>query len=78
MPDLSKVNANASAIAGGTISILLIDLLIEKGIITHEEARALLTTAQAGLRQRLGDNPTVVEACRIISSVYQRLPKHDA
>ena len=45
MNDASTARAIGMGIAGGAIVTALIDLLIEKGMVDHEEARRVLESA---------------------------------
>ena len=40
-------NANATAIAGGAVSLALIQVLIRKDILTRDDARSILNAAQS-------------------------------
>jgi len=70
--------ANAVAIAGGTVAAALLDVLIEKGILTEGDAMAVCLTAQTELVPYTGNGGDAVEAARIIGEVYSRLAKSGA
>jgi hypothetical protein len=70
---------HAVGIAGGSICLALIDLLIRKEILTGAEAREVLSAAQRQLSPfstGIDDaGAKAAEACRIIGELFSGLPK---
>jgi hypothetical protein len=78
MPKVSEEFANATAIAGGFVSIHLFKTLIDKGALSVEEGLAVLKKARNGMEQAIGVrhlDPTLFEAEKVLSSLYASL--HD-
>jgi hypothetical protein len=76
---MSKVSgefANATAIASGFISIHLLKMLIEKGVLDAGEGIAVLKQARNDLERAIGVrhlDPALFEAGKVISGVYASL-----
>ena len=64
------ISANSSAIAGGAISVSLIDTLVEKGVLTKDDALSILREAQSKLQPFLSV-PDAALAANIINSLYE-------
>jgi hypothetical protein len=60
---------NAQAIAGGMIASALIDFLVEKDIMTKDEAVAILLTASKRTAPFALKNPDASLAARIIDGI---------
>jgi hypothetical protein len=61
----------ASAIAGSTIAISLFNVLIDKKIISREEALSILKEAQGFLK----NSPSAIDSARVVGSIYERIIK---
>jgi hypothetical protein len=68
LPDTSFSNA----IAGGAIVGPLLDVLITKGLIQHDEVRSILTGAERILANATSED--AMEAARIIAEWLQKFP----
>ncbi len=67
--------ANAVAIAGGAIAASLLDMLIEREVITDADAAAICDAAQKSLLPYTGNGGDAVEAARIVGEAYARFTK---
>jgi hypothetical protein len=59
----------SAAIAGGAIVGPLLDILIAKGIVSHDEVRSILTSARSILANASSED--AIEGARIISERLQ-------
>jgi hypothetical protein len=76
MSGISQAFANGAAIASGFIAVRLFELLIEKGIISADEGRAVLEEAHADVARAVDVrrlDSELVEAHRIVSVLYRKL-----
>ena len=62
---------NDIAIAGGAVALALIDHLVKSGKLTTDDAKAILTAAQARVRIF----PTENEAALVVGEIYGGLRK---
>jgi hypothetical protein len=72
-------NAMSIAIAGGAVSVALIEFLTTTGVLTRDDAREILTDAKTRLGPFMSittptgvalNNPDAVNAARIIAELY--------
>jgi hypothetical protein len=74
MSEESKAAAAALSLAGGVIVTALLDTLIEKGILSHRDVRAVLETAVEDLGP-YQTTPEGFEATSIVADLLQRYPE---
>lgn len=64
-------------VAGGAVLTVLLDELLNKGVLTNDEIRAVLQKAQNGVVAFFGSS-VGREAGRAISSLFARFPENNA
>jgi hypothetical protein len=63
------INANAIAIAGGAVAASLVDALIDKGLLTEDEAASVRARALQLLTPYTMTSGDAEAACRIITDM---------
>jgi polyhydroxyalkanoate synthesis regulator phasin len=63
--------ALASAIAGGAITAALIETLFDKGVLTLDEARAILNSAMRSISPYVQEGEAAFEASQIIGGLLR-------
>lgn len=66
--------AQGLALAGGAVLTILLDELLNKGILTNDEIRSILQRSQNGVASLLGTE-IGREASRAISGLFARFPE---
>jgi hypothetical protein len=78
-------NAIAVAIAGGAVSVALIEFLTKTGVLTRDDAREILTDAKTRLGPFMTittptgvdiNNGNAIEASRIIGDLYNAVAQN--
>ena len=68
----SSIGPSGTAMVGGAIAIAILDLLVRKNVLTIDDVRSALKTAQGSLV----NSPTVngsIDGARIIGEIAERL-----
>jgi hypothetical protein len=68
-PEDVMINANAIAIAGGAVAASLVDALIDKGLLTEDEAASVRARALQLLTPYTMTSGDAEAACRIITDM---------
>jgi hypothetical protein len=71
-------SAKGTAIAGGLIAVSLLDLLVDRNILTNDDARGLLQRAQndiAGIMHETSDTDAA-DAYRVINDLFEIYPQY--
>jgi hypothetical protein len=74
--DERESKALGIAIAGGSIVGLLLDELVNKGLLSNNEVRGVLQRADSGIAVNFLDFPEGRNAARFISDLMRRFPQN--
>jgi len=63
-------NANVVAIAGGAISVALVNHLIAIGILNAEAAKGIFAEATKSIQPFAENDPDALQAIRLVANLY--------
>jgi hypothetical protein len=76
MSDGAPKTPSSHAIAGGIITVALMEFLVEKGVLSNDEVRGILETAHRRIVPIAGSNNNAQIAAQIVSDLLtRRFPK---
>jgi hypothetical protein len=71
----NDLNVTALAISGGTLAAYLIEALIEKGVLTRREARAVIQKSLARVTPLLQSINAGPEAATVLTDLLRQFPE---